>query len=67
VFDLADLPAPLLFDVIYALVAEDTKEAQEHRDKLDGVLDQKSVGIPDRATWGKLPHHQRAMQAAATA
>jgi hypothetical protein len=65
--DLADLPAPVLFDVVYALVCEDTKEAAEQRQKLDEVLDRQSVGVPDRATWGKLPHQQRAMRAATTA
>jgi hypothetical protein len=62
-----DLPAPLLFDVIYALVCEDTREAKEHREKLDELLDRQSIGVPDRATWGRLPHQQRAMAAATTA
>lgn len=65
--DLAELPPPVLFDVIYALVLEDNREAREAREKLDGVLDRESVGTPDRATWGRLPHQQRAMAAAATA
>jgi hypothetical protein len=65
--DLTDLPPALLFDVVYALVAEDTKEDKEHREKLDELLDRQNVGTPDRATWGRLPHQQRAMRAAATA
>lgn len=53
---------------MYALAAEDTKEAREHREKMDAALDAQSLGgRPDRATWGRLPAHQRAMQAAATA
>lgn len=65
--DLADLPAPVLFDSIYVLVLEDTKEAKEQREKLDGLLDRQAVGTPDRDTWGRLPHQQRAMKAASTA
>lgn len=65
--DLDRVPASLLLDLSYALVAEDTKEAKEHRQKLDDLLDSRSVGTPDRATWGKLPAHQRAMRAASTA
>jgi len=41
---------------------EDDKEAKERREKLDATLDSRSVGKPDRATWGKLPAHQRAMR-----
>jgi hypothetical protein len=65
--NLAELPAPLMFDVIYTLALEDTKEAKEAREKLDALLDRQSGGKPDRATWGRLPHQQRAMRAAATA
>jgi hypothetical protein len=64
---LEDLPPALLFDLVYVLVLEDTKEAREHREKLDALLDQQNAGTPDRATWGKLPHQQRAMRAAAQA
>ena len=62
--DLSALPATALWDVIYCLVLEDSKEAKEQREKLDGILDRDSGGKPDRATWGKLPHQQRAMRAA---
>jgi hypothetical protein len=49
-------------------VLEDTKEGREHREKLDATLDSQSPsGKPDRATWGKLPEHQRAMRAAMNA
>lgn len=65
--DHTTMPAALLLDCVYVLLAEDTKEAKEHREKLDGLLDQRSVGVPDRATWGRLPHQQRAMRAAAAA
>lgn len=65
--DLEQLPVSALFDVIYVLLAEDTKDAKEHREKLDGLLDSHSAGKPDRATWGRLPQHQRAMRAGATA
>lgn len=53
--------------MIYCLLVEDTKEAKEHREKLDALLDSHSGGKPDRATWGRLPHHQRAMRAAEAA
>jgi hypothetical protein len=43
-------------------VVEDTKEARDHREKVDAALDSQSTGKPDRATWGKLPAHQRAMK-----
>ena len=59
---LPDLPATALWDLIYCLVLEDTKEARDHREKIDALLDSQSVGRPDRATWGKLPAHQRAMK-----
>jgi hypothetical protein len=65
--DLAAMPAATLFDSIYALVCEDTKEAKEHREKLDELLDRSTPAVPDRATWGKLPHQQRAMRAATQA
>lgn len=65
--DLTTMPVALLLDCAYTLLAEDTKEAKEHREKLDGLLDQRSVGTPDRATWGRLPHQQRAMKAATMA
>lgn len=47
---------------MYSLVLTDTKEAKEHREKIDATLDSKSVGTPNRETWGKLPAHQRAMR-----
>jgi hypothetical protein len=51
--------------LVYCLLAEDTKEAREHREKLDGILDSHTEdGKPDRATWGRLPHQQRRMKAA---
>jgi hypothetical protein len=60
-----DLPATVLLDAVYCLVLEDTKEAKEAREKLDGILDTHSEdGKPDRATWGRLPHQQRRMRAA---
>lgn len=62
-----ELPPSVYFDVIYVLVLEDTKEAKEGREKLDALLDRRSVGKPDRDTWGRLPHQQRAMRAASTA
>lgn len=59
-------------DVIYSLVAEDTKEAVEARQRLDQHLLSRVVtsghdGKPDRATWGRLPHQQAAMKAAQSA
>lgn len=70
--ELLTLPATLMFDVIYSLVAEDTKEAQEGRGRLDNHLSALAVrtgsdGKPDRATWGRLPHQQAAMRAAQSA
>jgi hypothetical protein len=63
--DLTGLPATLLMDLVYCMVLEDTKEAKEAREKLDGILDSRSEdGKPDRATWGRLPHQQRRMRAA---
>lgn len=60
--DLTALPATVLFDLVYCLVLEDDKEARERREKLDDTLASQSAGRPDRATWGKLPAHQRAMR-----
>lgn len=70
--DLLALPATLMFDVIYTLAAEDTKEASETRSRLDNHLAALAVGTatdgkPDRATWGRLPHQQAAMKAAQSA
>jgi hypothetical protein len=61
-----------MLDVIYSLVAEDTKEAQEARTRLDNhllalVVSRAPSGRPDRATWGRLPHQQAAMKAAQSA
>ncbi len=65
--DLDSLPPRVYFDLIYALVLEDTKEMKEGREKLDALLDRQSTGKPDRETWGRLPHQQRAMKAASEA
>jgi len=66
--DLLDLPAPLMLDVIYSLVLEQTKEHAEAVRRLDAHLDAAGArtvtGKPDRATWGRLPHQQAAMKAA---
>lgn len=53
--------------MVYVLALEDSKDAKESREKLDALLDRVSVGVPDRATWGRLPHQQRAMRAASIA
>lgn len=53
--------------MVYCLLAEDTKETHEQRERIDDALAARSVGKPDRATWGKLPAHQRAMRAAMNA
>lgn len=60
----AELSPAQFLDVIYALILEDSKETKEAREKLDALLDRQSAGRPDRDTWGRLPHHQRAMAAA---
>jgi hypothetical protein len=70
--DLLTLPASLMLNVVYSLVVEDTKEAQDTRDRLDNHLNSLVIrtgarGKPDRATWGRLPHQQAAMKAAQTA
>lgn len=70
--DLLELPATLLFDVIYSLVLEDTRENAQHRNTLDAhlasvVVRTDATGKPDRATWGRLPHQQEAMRAAQSA
>lgn len=63
--DLTGLPATLLMDLVYCMVLEDTKEAKEAREKLDGILTSHTEdGKPDRATWGRLPHQQKRMRAA---
>lgn len=64
-----ELPATLAFDLLYCLLLEETKEGVERRQELDEHLSTYSVGAGpiDRATWGKLPAHQRAMRRAITA
>jgi hypothetical protein len=61
------VPATLLFDLIYCLMLEETEKRVERRTEVDDLLasyGSSSGGKPDRATWGKLAHHQRAMQGA---
>lgn len=46
---------------------EETERKVERREELDDLLASYSSGSggkPDRATWGKLPSHQRAMRGA---
>jgi hypothetical protein len=59
----------LAFDLIYCLALEDTERHRDRRAELDSQLDRfafagTAATKPDRATWGKLPQHQRAMRAA---
>jgi hypothetical protein len=70
--DLLSLPATLMLDVIYSLVAQETKEGQDARRRLDDhllslVVRTGSQGKPERASWGRLPHQQAAMKAAQSA
>jgi hypothetical protein len=48
-------------------VLEETDKRVERREDVDAQLasfGSGSGGKPDRATWGRLPEHQRAMRAA---
>jgi hypothetical protein len=55
-------PATVLFDVLYCLALEDSKEHADRRAELDGRL--ASTEKPHRETWGRLPHQQEAMRRA---
>lgn len=59
------LPASLLFDLIYCLVIEDSKEDADRRRELEARLE--SLSRPARETWGKTPAQQAAMRAAMNA
>jgi hypothetical protein len=56
---------------MYCLMLEETQRKADRRTEVDALLDSytssNAGGAPDRATWGKLPHHQRAMRAATEA
>lgn len=65
--DWLSAPATLLFDLIYCLLLEETDRRVERREDVDEQLasfGSSSGGKPDRATWGRLPQHQRAMRSA---
>jgi hypothetical protein len=54
-----------MFDVIYCLLLKEDKDRAERREEFDAKLSSMtSGGVPDRATWGKLPAHQAAMRRA---
>jgi hypothetical protein len=73
VADLESAPATLVFDLIYCLLLDETKERNERREEFDAQLASyvQPIEVGDRshrdqlaATWGKLPAHQRAMRRA---
>lgn len=76
------MPARLLFDLLYCLVLDETRERVDRRQELDAQLAQAVPAVGGRgiapsldrsdrdrraASWGKTPAQQRAMRSAMNA